>query len=672
MPASAIVRGNDQYTPPPPPARVVFGDQSEGPTSRAAAQAAPPAAFQSRDVAAALRQYGGYESNTSETSADDEPQSMEQPAAGSYRVPQLLASQQFEDREATVAEDVTPYDVPQRITPQPAYRQRLAEATDDAREADDVSVGAPSGKSSLSDRFQNSLAAPAISRSSAPTDDAAQRSSEPRSLQAAPDSRNSGLSLQAAADAYAPTAATGTPGPKQLEGQRTPTLLIEKTAPPEIQVGKQATFEITVKNVGQVEADRVVVTDPVPQGTRFVDSTPQASRSDDGSLMWELGTLKPGQLATIAVHLLPLSEGELGSVAKVNFQAQASVSTICTKPMLTVQHSAPPKVLMGDSVTLAIKIANPGTGAATGVLLEEDIPEGLSHAAGHELEYEIGTLKPGESRELSLTLRAVKAGTVENVLVVRGEGNLIAEDRLQLEVIAPQLQVGVQGPSLRYLERQATYSLSLSNPGTAPAKDVELVAYLPKGLKFVEANNEGQYDAQNHAVYWSLDELPATRQGVVQLTALPIETGEQKLRVEGQADLGLSHTAEQVVLVEAIAELSFDVADVADPIEIGSDTLYQVRVNNQGSKTATNVRIAALLPAGLQPISGEGPTRAAVNGQQVIFEPLARLAPKDQVVFKIQARGLQLGDQRIQVQLSSDERPTPVAKEEITRVYADK
>jgi uncharacterized repeat protein (TIGR01451 family) len=340
--------------------------------------------------------------------------------------------------------------------------------------------------------------------------------------------------------------------------------------------------------------------------------------------------------------------------------------------MLTVQHSAPPKVLMGDSVTLAIKIANPGTGAATGVLLEEDIPEGLSHAAGHELEYEIGTLKPGESRELSLTLRAVKAGTVENVLVVRGEGNLIAEDRLQLEVIAPQLQVGVQGPSLRYLERQATYSLSLSNPGTAPAKDVELVAYLPKGLKFVEANNEGQYDAQNHAVYWSLDELPATRQGVVQLTALPIETGEQKLRVEGQADLGLSHTAEQVVLVEAIAELSFDVADVADPIEIGSDTLYQVRVNNQGSKTATNVRIAALLPAGLQPISGEGPTRASVNGQQVIFEPLARLAPKDQVVFKIQARGLQLGDQRIQVQLSSDERPTPVAKEEITRVYADK
>ena len=44
---------------------------------------------------------------------------------------------------------------------------------------------------------------------------------------------------------------TGQPGSKQLEGPQSPQLTIEKSAPPEIQVGKPATFRITVRNTGQ-------------------------------------------------------------------------------------------------------------------------------------------------------------------------------------------------------------------------------------------------------------------------------------------------------------------------------------------------------------------------------------------------------------------------------------
>jgi hypothetical protein len=32
---------------------------------------------------------------------------------------------------------------------------------------------------------------------------------------------------------------------------------------------------------------------------------------------------------------------------------------------------------------------------------------------------------------------------------------------------------------------------------------------------------------------------------------------------------------------------------------------------------------------------------------------------------------MRAGDQRIQIQLTSDDHPTPVTKEEVTRVYAD-
>ena len=465
--------------------------------------------------------------------------------------------------------------------------------------------------------------------------------------------------------------AAGEPGPKQLEGVQSPTLTIEKVAPAEVQVGKQASFQIKVRNAGQVDAEEVVVFDQAPRGTRYVGSTPEASRAPDGSLMWQLGTLKSGEESSITLQLVPMQEGQIGSVARVAFAAKASASTICTKPLLTVEHTGPSSVLIGEGVNLTIVISNPGTGVATGVTLEEDVPDGLTHPAGNELEYEIGQLRPGESRKLELTLTAAKPGLISNLLLVRGDGNLVAEDRLELEVIAPQLDLALTGPSKRYLERQATYSVKVANPGTAAAKNIELVTYLPKGLKFVSTDNHGQYDAQNHAVYWSLEELPPRMTGDVTVTAMPIETGQQKIRVEGRGDLGLTANYDQEVMVEGLAELFFQVVDSADPIEVGSDTEYEIRLINQGSKTDTNVRVIAVLPPDLEPVGGDGPTRVHVDGNNVVFEPLARLAPQGSAVFKVRVKGRAPGDQRVSVRVVSDEVKTPVTKEESTRVYSD-
>ena len=75
----------------------------------------------------------------------------------------------------------------------------------------------------------------------------------------------------------------------------------------------------------------------------------------------------------------------------------------------------------------------------------------------------------------------------------------------------------MQGPERRYLERPATYEVSVENPGTAAAHDVQIVTKLPKGMRFVKANNMGEYDATSHAVYWSLAELPKGEKGTVEL-----------------------------------------------------------------------------------------------------------------------------------------------------------
>jgi uncharacterized repeat protein (TIGR01451 family) len=462
----------------------------------------------------------------------------------------------------------------------------------------------------------------------------------------------------------------GEPGPQSLEGAQTPSITLKKTAPPEIQVGKPATFEIIVQNVGRIAAHQVIVKEDIPRGVRLIDTAPPAA-PQGSSLVWELGTLQPGDTRQIKLQYLPVAEGDLGSVAVAAFQAQASVRTVCTRPQLTIDQSAPEKVLIGQSFNVRIRLANPGTGVATKVVLEEDVPDGFTHPSGRALEYEVGSLRPGESRDLDLTLVASKPGTWSNTLMVRGEGNLAVEQTAKVEVVAPQLDLAMAGPTRRYLERQATYAVSIANPGTATAQDVKIVGRLPKGMKFVAANNEGEYDPETHAVVWALAELPPGQRGEVQLTALPVETGEQKIVIEGKGDLDVAAQAEHAVSVEALAELAFEIADKSDPIEINKETIYEIKVTNKGSKTANNIRLSAVFPAEMKPLAGDGPARAEVADGRVMFEPLARLNPREQAIFRIQAQGLRAGDQRIQVQLVSDESPTPVTKEESTRVYAD-
>ncbi len=508
--------------------------------------------------------------------------------------------------------------------------------------------------------------APATSASVYPSTDSAAAANSTYSATAG------GNANAAVRDGSTPVLVSDMPGDRQLEGQQTPAILLEKLAPEEIQVDRKATFQVRVRNAGNATAHHVVVVDRVPRGTEFIDAVPPVTPTADGTLVWQLETVKPGEEVTLSMNLMPKVAGEIGSVAQATFQAQASVRAICTKPELKLDVTIPAEILIGQPAALEITVTNTGNGAAEEVVIEEDVPEGFTHAAGRQLETKLGTLRPQESRRLTLVLDSTKPGSYENHLSVRGEGNLFDEDVRKIDVTSPQLQLAMQGPTLRYLDRQATYAVHLANPGTAPARNVELVTYLPKGMKYVTSDNQGQYDTQSHAVYWSLEELPADKQGDVHFTVLPIEPGNHKLKTDGRADLGLTGGCEHEVAVEGLAELAFTVSDVADPIEVGSDTAYEIRVQNKGSKPDTDIQLVADLPEGMTPTTGDGPTQGTVQGQRVVFAPLARLGPNEEAVYKIHAHGDLTGDHVVRVQLRSAEVRAPVTKEEITRVYSDK
>jgi uncharacterized repeat protein (TIGR01451 family) len=488
---------------------------------------------------------------------------------------------------------------------------------------------------------------------------------------AAMPANSGGIPDAAALESASASEGTGKPGDKQLDGPQSPQLTVQKFAPDEIQVGKSAKFRVLVRNVGQVAAAGVEVHDQIPQGTRVVATQPHASRGVHGELVWTLGTIKPGEESSVESELMPVSEGEIGSVATVVFSAEASARTIATRPQLVLESAAPERVTIGEELTLSITISNPGSGVATGVVVEEHIPAGLQHPAGSQLQYEVGPLRPGESRKLDLTLVASRPGPLTNILSAHGDGSLQAENRRNLEVVAPQLSIAVDGPKKRYLEREATYQLSVSNPGTAPAQQVDLVAYLPTGLKFVSANNGGHYHEADRAVSWRLEELPINETGTVALVAMPVEPGPQAIKLRGTAQKGLKVEKEQPGVIEGIAAMLFQASVTANPIAVGGETTFEIHVVNQGSKAASNVQMAVILPPEMKPIAAEGPTRNSVEGNRILFEGLAQLAAKADTTYRVRAQGLKPGDLRTRIQLLTDEMQSPVTKEESTRVYAD-
>jgi uncharacterized repeat protein (TIGR01451 family) len=532
--------------------------------------------------------------------------------------------------------------------------------------------------------MQDDLAAPSVAGLAAPSMPSTASVAEPMNAQlSSPNFPPAGATGRAVAQPQSPQLAAqpgiaehadderllNEPGDRRLEGIQAPSVVIHKRAPDQVQVGKPATFVIQVQNVGVVEAADVQIHDRIPAGMTLIESTPQAQLDGD-RLVWQLGALEPGGERTVSMQLVPEVEGELGSVARVSFEAAASVRTVSTRPALKITQRAPAQVLIGQQLEIELEVSNPGTGAATGVTLQTDVPDGLEHPKGRQLDNLIGTLGPGEIRRQVLRLRAVAPGQVNSEIRITGDDGLSAIDTTAIQIIAPELAIQVEGPNRRYLERQATYQIHLANVGSAEATNVEIIAYLDRGFSFVGTEYQGQYDPNRHAVHWSLAELPPEARGAVPLTLLPIEAGERAIRLEARGDLNLISRHEKKVTVDAPAELTYSITDDADPIEVGSQATYEIRILNRGAREDGDVNLKVQLPKGLELVSSE--TDASTDGQGlVVFAPHAVIPAKGEVVHRIRVKGIQAGTQIVKAIVTSSQAPTAVTKEESTTVYAD-
>jgi uncharacterized repeat protein (TIGR01451 family) len=460
--------------------------------------------------------------------------------------------------------------------------------------------------------------------------------------------------------------------PVAAPGRQVPTVSLEWSGPPALRVGQPATFQIVVRNAGVVPVYQVVVRHRLPEGmTSSVSGTMPVTK--DGQMSWALGTLRPGQERRIDVQMVPAARTDLDLQATVTFSGAASLHVVVHEPHLVLKVTAPQRVMLGDNATVNVTVGNTGDGPAEHVKVQATLPEGLEHPRGRQIDVDLGTLGPQEQRTLQLICTARGTGGQPFEAVAIADGNLKVDGAAAVEVLLPRIDLALSGPHLRYQGRHAVYTLKAINPGSAPTTNVSLQAVVPPGLKFRAASGSGKYDPAAGAVFWFVGDLAPGQSREVSLDLEAARSGQFLVKATALASRGLKAQAEVRTRVEGLSALQLDVADADDPVEVGTDTAYEVRVTNRGSKLETNLELTCTLPPQME-LRGAKCTAGChyrVEGREVIFDAVPRLASKADVVYRLNVRGTVPGDVHFRASVRADGMTEPLQREESTKIYSD-
>jgi uncharacterized repeat protein (TIGR01451 family) len=399
---------------------------------------------------------------------------------------------------------------------------------------------------------------------------------------------------------------------------------------------------------------------------------------------WVVPALAPGNDYTLRLTLKADASVRLANNTSVHVSAASVTTRVATMPMpsnFTVRVAGPERVNIGKTAVFDIHVTNSSGQALTDIVLHADLPAGLvmqvkdeSGALREERRIEGPVtgmaIAPGEHKILKMPATAVKPGRfVVPVKVATAQGEKSAAT--EIEVASDTLVLG-QAPTTRLLPgRDVDLRIELANHTAKPLRNVQVATVLPDGFTFLGASDRGLYQSNSRTAYWLFDVMPVGASKTLIVRVNTSKTGQYQNVVSARADGLAESRSVGTILLEGVSDLSMRVIDRDNPIELGRETVYEIQVQNNGSAPATNVRVQAQFPAGLAPKNAQGNTRYSIDRQNVVFEPIASLAPQGQAIFRVSAQAQTAGkDQRVRFAVVSAESPTPVQREIGVMVYS--
>jgi len=444
---------------------------------------------------------------------------------------------------------------------------------------------------------------------------------------------------------------------------------MDKIMPEEVEINKPFDYSISVKNLTNATLTNVVITEELPGNFKYTSSEPSA-KENATNLVWKIESLESKDSRRIKVTGLATDANSLRvstTVVTHFFPASADIKVI--QPRLELAVMAPAGAILCDNIPVKIVVTNAGTGSARNVKIVNTLPAGLLTTDGKsEILFDAGTLSEGQSRQFSTYLRAIKTGKYVSKTVATATDLKSESQENTIVVGKPVLIISKTGTEKQYVGKVVTYAITVTNKGDAPAKNTIIEDTIPQGVTSIKAT-AGAKLTPSRKVVWQLGTLAPDASQKVRVSYVPTQVGTLTDKTAAIAYCAEVVTASAETSVAGISGVLLEVIDEEDPIEVGTNATYIIRVVNQGSAPATGINITCGLEDNVRYISSTGATTGLVEGNMIRFAPLASLAPKAKAVWRVVVQALAPADTRFKVTMNADQLTRPVEENEATHLY---
>ena len=350
-----------------------------------------------------------------------------------------------------------------------------------------------------------------------------------------------------------------------------------------VREGEEVTYFLTVTNNGLGKALDVTITDIVPAGL-IVDEIHNGGEDADGTITWTVAELEAGATETVSFTVIVPevskeqdtdNDGyvEWKNIAAVVYNnpddpegddpeedepdepvvIEEGIPEVSIKKLQAVNDGPYTEqlieVIKDDKVTYLIQVTNSGTEVAEGIVITDEIPEGLEVIKDSISEggsYKDGTItwtidkvegldaenNPGTAVvSFTVTVPSVTAEeagedgkyTWENIAAFIYENDPEEpeepepSDPVEIEEGVPELVVDKMADKQKVEAGDVVkYSISVKNTGTGLAKGIKVIDTLPEGLIIDEESisDNGIYDEGAGTITWSLEQMLAVGEEV--------------------------------------------------------------------------------------------------------------------------------------------------------------
>jgi uncharacterized repeat protein (TIGR01451 family) len=487
-----------------------------------------------------------------------------------------------------------------------------------------------------------------------------------------------------------------------------PSLILSKSASPSTaRPGDVVTFTLTVTNQGMGPSTGVLVSDALPAGMTFVPSN-GGGQFQNGAVFWNLGTLQPNTSQTVTFQAMVNAGTASGTtitnvaLLRTNENPNPIASNVVPVSVSAPPPPPPPQLLLsksadistarpGQTITYTLSYTNAGPSNASNVLLTDPLPPGttLAGAPGGVLStsggspaiiWAIGSLAAGTggSRTLQLT---VTPNTPGGTSITNTAQIMATEAPTPITATAAPVQVTAQ-PQLLIVKSAdrsqvrpgdlITYTITVSNPGSGPATNVQVSDPIPAGTSFSGFADlfSSSGSVQGGTVVWTLPTLGvnanATFSFRVQTQAavgspLPITNVAQVASAEIQTPVQSNSVSISLIVPPPPPQLQLTKSADRSTAQPGQAIRYSLTVNNVGAGPATNVQISDSIPAGTNYVQGSADNNGGPIDPNTVGWTISGLQSGGSatVSFQVQVAATS-GTVNNVAQVTSAEAPTPV------------